>query len=67
MLKLVNDRTLVLDTIAGGGVVWVNEARADDVRLASLWRHDSVKAALPRQYRAALINEASEAMMRGNS
>jgi hypothetical protein len=67
MLKLVNDRTLVVDTIVGGGVVWVNEARADDVRLASLWRHDSVKARLPRQYRVALINEASEAMMRGNS
>lgn len=65
MLKLVNDRTLGLETIAGGGVAWVNEARADDVRLASLWRHDSVKTNLPRQYRAALINEASEAM-RGN-
>jgi hypothetical protein len=26
---------------------------------ASLWRHDSAKAALPRQYRAALINEVS--------
>jgi hypothetical protein len=67
MLKLVNDRTLVVDTIVGGGVRWVNEARADDTRLASLWRHDSVKANLPRQYRAALINEASEAMMRGKS
>jgi hypothetical protein len=66
MLKLVNDQTLALNTIVGGGVAWVNEARADDVRLASLWHHRSVKAALPRQYRAALINEASEAM-RGNS
>jgi hypothetical protein len=66
MLKLVNDRTLVLETIAGGGVAWVNEARIA-ARLASLWHHDSVKANLPRQYRAALINEASEAMMRGNS
>ena len=67
MLKLVDDRTLALGTIVGGGVVWVNEAHGDDVRLASLWRHDSVKARLPRQYRVALINEASEAMMRGNS
>jgi hypothetical protein len=63
VLKLVNDRTLIFDTIAGGAV---NEARSD-ARLASLWRHDSVKTSLPRQYRAALINEASEAMMRGNS
>jgi hypothetical protein len=67
MLKLLNDRTSVSETIAGGGVVWVNEARADDVRLASLWRHDSVKAALARQFRAELISEASAAMMRGNS
>jgi hypothetical protein len=67
MLKLVNDRTLALNTIAGGCVGWVNEARADDVRLVSLWRHDSVKARLPRQYRADLIREASAAIMRGNS
>jgi hypothetical protein len=30
-----------------------------DVRLDALWRHDSVKAALPREYRIALIAEAS--------
>jgi hypothetical protein len=34
MLKLVDDRTLVLGTIVGGGVRWVNEARADDARLS---------------------------------
>ena len=67
MLKLVNDRTLALETIAGGGVEWVNEARADDARRASLWHHTSVKARLPRQYRASLINEAPAVMMRGNS
>jgi hypothetical protein len=30
-----------------------------DVRLDALWHHQSVKAALPREYRVALINEAS--------
>jgi hypothetical protein len=66
VLKLVNDRTLIFDTIAGGAVAWENEARSD-VGLASLWHHDSVKTALPREYRAGLIREASEAMMRGSS
>jgi hypothetical protein len=45
-------------TIAGAAVL-----EPYDVRLDALWRHDSVKAALPRQYRAALINEASRRVM----
>lgn len=60
MLKVVDDRMSAFETIAGGGGVrWVSGAREDDTRLASLWHHDSVKAALPRQYRAELIREAS--------
>jgi hypothetical protein len=67
MLVLVNNQMLVLDTIAGGGVRWANEARADDTRLASLWHHASVKTALPREYRAELIREASRFVVEGNA
>lgn len=66
MLKLVNDRTLVLNTIVGGGVVWVNEARSD-VRLASLWRHDSAKASLPRETRVSYLREASSRIVGGGT
>lgn len=67
MLKLVNDRTLALDTIVGGGVVWVNEAHGDDVRLASLWRHDSAKARLPRGVRVSYLREASSRIVGGDA
>ena len=63
MLKLVDDRTVVLDTIVGGGVV--NEARADDVRLASLWHHESAKARLPRETRVSYLREASSRIVAG--
>ena len=54
MIKLCDDKTLAADTIAGGAV-----SEPYDVRLDALWHHESVKAALPRQYRIALIAEAS--------
>lgn len=48
-----------IGTIAGGAV-----HEPFDVRLGSLWHHDSVKASWPREYRAALINEASRAIVK---
>jgi len=54
MLKLCNHATFGVGTIAGGPVM-----EPCDVRLAALWRHDSVKATLPREVRADLIREAS--------
>lgn len=60
MLKLCDDKTLAVGTIAGSPVL-----EPFDVRLGSLWHHDSVKAKWPRAYRAALISEASRRVMRG--
>jgi hypothetical protein len=54
MLRLCDHNTLAADTIAGGPV-----QEPYDVRLDALWNHRSVKASLPRAYRAELINEAS--------
>ena len=42
------------NTIAGSTV-----REPYDVRLDALWRHDSVKAALPREYRVELLRQAS--------
>src|SRR5215216_893472 len=60
MLKLCDDNTIAVDTIAGGAV-----REPYDVRLDALWHHGSVKAALPRQYRIPLIAEASRAVVQG--
>ena len=59
MLKLCDDDTVAVGTIAGGVV-----RELYDVRLDALWHHDSVTTALPRQYRVALINEASRYVTR---
>jgi hypothetical protein len=60
VLKLCDDKTLAVDTIAGGVV---NEPC--DVRIGSLWHHQSVTASWPREYRAALIDEASSSRHAG--
>jgi hypothetical protein len=62
MLKLCDDKTLAAGTIAGGAV-----SEPYDVRIDALWRHDSVKAALPREYRIALLNEASRHVVGGDA
>jgi hypothetical protein len=62
MLKLCDNNTLAAGTIAGGAV-----REPYDVRLDALWHHGSVKAALPRQYRIALIAEASRYVTRGDA
>lgn len=43
-------------TIVGG---------APDLTLAALWDHRSVKVALPREHRIALISEASRRVVEG--
>jgi hypothetical protein len=61
MLKPCDHATLAAGTIAGGAV-----SEPYDVWLGALWHHSSVKARLPREYRAALINEASRLVMQGD-
>jgi hypothetical protein len=61
MIELCDHKTLAAGTIAGGAV-----SEPYDVRLDALWHHGSVKAALPREYRVALIGEASRRVMKGD-
>ena len=58
MLKLCNDATPAVGTIAGGAV---HEPR--DLRLDALWNHESAKAVLPRDIRASLIRDASRQVL----
>jgi hypothetical protein len=60
MLKLCTPDTRATGTIAGGAV-----SEPYDVRLDALWHHASVKASLPRKYRAELISEASRYVVEG--
>jgi hypothetical protein len=59
VLKLCDPSTVATGTIAGGAV-----HEPYDVRIAALWRHDSVKAKWPREYRASVISEASDMVIR---
>jgi hypothetical protein len=62
MLKLCDHATLAVGTIAGGAV-----HEPYNVWLDALWHHSSAKARLPREYGAALINEASCLVVQGDA
>lgn len=48
---------------AAGTIIGSVFLEPQDLRLAALWRHDSAKAALPREIRAALIRDASACLL----